>query len=211
MWFCWFQKIFRIPCLRWLWGSSLIRVSGKRSLPRKFGPLWQYPRHWSTCLCPQVTLIALIGKIHVDWDWFSFPWISSLFTSHLNLNETATNSTVPWGLWALPTSLADFSLPTLPNVADVPGIGRRKRQVSEDSFGLPKFSPTSFESDPPSLGDEDPLTALSNNRETMRTSGKWRKGDRRPGSHRSPTLWLQTKRHELNSTWPNVHKKTIDL
>jgi len=106
--------------------------------------------------------------------------LSSLFTSHLNLNETATNSTVPWGLWALPTSLTDFSLPTLPNVADVPGIGRRKRQVSEDSTGLPKFS--SFESAPPSLGDEDPLDALSNNRETTREKRK--KGDRRPRSLR---------------------------
>ena len=128
------------------------------------------------------------GRSLIDTMLISFPCRSSLFTSHLNLNETATNSTVPWGLWALPTSLADFSLPTLPNVADVPGIGRRKRQVSEDSTGLPKFSPTSFESDPPSLGDEDPLTALSNNRETMRTSGQRRKGDRRPGSQRSPTL-----------------------
>ena len=65
-----------------------------------------------------------------------FPIPSSLFTSHLNLNETSTNSTVPWGLWALPTTLEDLSLPTLPNVQDVPGLGRRRREtVAEDFSG----------------------------------------------------------------------------
>ena len=65
-----------------------------------------------------------------------FPTPSSLFTSHLNLNETSTNSTVPWGLWALPTTLDDLSLPTLPNVQDVPGLGRRRREtVAEDFSG----------------------------------------------------------------------------
>ena len=65
-----------------------------------------------------------------------FPTPSSLFTSHLNLNETSTNSTVPWGLWALPTTLEDLSLPTLPNVQDVPGLGRRRREtVAEDFSG----------------------------------------------------------------------------
>ena len=57
---------------------------------------------------------------------------SSLFTSHLNLNETSTNSTVPWGLWALPTTLDDLSLPTLPNVQDVPGLGRRRRETPQE-------------------------------------------------------------------------------
>ena len=43
---------------------------------------------------------------------------------------------MPWGLWALPTTLDDLSLPTLPNVQDVPGLGRRRREtVAEDFSG----------------------------------------------------------------------------
>ena len=119
------------------------------------------------------------GRSLIDTMLISFPCRSSLFTSHLNLNETATNSTVPWGLWALPTSLEDFSLPTLPNVSNVPGIGRRKRQASQDSTSLPDLP--SFESDPPhSLLDDKPLRHFSNLRTrvpaTNEESGQRKKG-----------------------------------
>ena len=70
---------------------------------------------------------------------------SSLFTSHLNLNETSTNSTVPWGLWALPTTLEDLSLPTLPNVQDVPGLGRRRRETPQEATVAEDFSGKHFE------------------------------------------------------------------
>ena len=49
------------------------------------------------------------------------PSSSSLFTSRVSLNSTASNTSVPWGLWSLPTSLDTLSLPTLPDVA---AIGR---------------------------------------------------------------------------------------
>ena len=117
------------------------------------------------------------GRSLIDTMLISFPCRSSLFTSHLNLNETATNSTVPWGLWALPTSLEDFSLPTLPNVSNVPGIGRRKRQASQDSTSLPDLP--SFESDPPhSLLKDKPLRHFSNLRvpATNEESGQRKKG-----------------------------------
>ena len=74
-----------------------------------------------------------------------FPTPSSLFTSHLNLNETSTNSTVPWGLWALPTTLDDLSLPTLPNVQDVPGLGRRRRETPQEATVAEDFSGKHFE------------------------------------------------------------------
>ena len=73
------------------------------------------------------------------------PFPSSLFTSHLNLNETSTNSTVPWGLWALPTTLDDLSLPTLPNVQDVPGLGRRRRETPQEATVAEDFSGKHFE------------------------------------------------------------------
>ena len=75
-----------------------------------------------------------------------FPTPSSLFTSHLNLNETSTNSTVPWGLWALPTTLDDLSLPTLPNVQEVPGLGRRRRrETPQEATVAQDFSGKHFE------------------------------------------------------------------
>ena len=75
--------------------------------------------------------------------------------------------------------------------------------MSEDSTGLPKFSPTSFESAPPSVGAEDPLAALSNNRETIRE--KWKKD----APEHKDIQRCDRKTIQLDPT--NVHKKTVDL
>ena len=52
---------------------------------------------------------------------------------------------MPWGLWALPTTLDDLSLPTLPNVQDVPGLGRRRRETPQEATVAEDFSGKHFE------------------------------------------------------------------
>ena len=54
---------------------------------------------------------------------------SALFSNVVDLNSTASNATVPFGLWALPT-LADLP-PILPNIT---ATGRRKRSLDDNDL-----------------------------------------------------------------------------
>ena len=55
-------------------------------------------------------------------------YFSALFANVVSLNSTASNSSVPFGLWAIPElpQLTNFSLPNL--------AGRRKRNVFDNSL-----------------------------------------------------------------------------
>lgn len=55
---------------------------------------------------------------------------SALFSNVVNLNSTASNATVPFGLWAIPT-LAD--LPLLSDLTpNITASGRRKRSLGDN-------------------------------------------------------------------------------
>ena len=68
-------------------------------------------------------------------EWFpSNGFRSAVFANVVNVNSTASNATVPSGLWAIP-SLGD--LPLIGNIPNMSlGAGRRRRSVGDNMLGV---------------------------------------------------------------------------